>query len=363
MLRTYDVRSNTHTLRILFGFLLSTVSIFTVANVGGCHSTHAVQATAEKLRSATRVQLLPNVNLFESLTCDAGASVPVGQLDSMGIPSSASITDAASIRQFARLLEDSGFKRVLSAYPKTTSSMTVILYRNDETVGFFEMNGDTLLIPSFGVFRCRQNASSICHELRQILPYGQRIENAMRRCRNLSLAATILDVHILGRSHPASSIGDKWCDAILEFASTHVDKTGASFQKQPDPLVDVEGSVRMARKYATEIEKVLAPDSNRRRQCPLALSSQYRADAPGDAILVFETDPGWNKVGGPEMLSGNLTDPDGCFIYLKDHGVRFIPDEQITEIKDVAQAACEEGHLLEFRYSTLLKVIDNGGHK
>ncbi|HNY78470.1 MAG: hypothetical protein RBS72_18150 [Sedimentisphaerales bacterium] len=318
---------------------------------------------AEKLRSATRVQLLPHTNLFESLTCDAGASVPVDQLDNMGIPSSASITDATSIRHLARLLENGGFERVFSSYPRTTSSMTVVVYENDKTVGSFEMNGDTVLVPGFGVFRCKQQAQKICHELRRILPYGQKIENAMGRCRNLSLAATTLQVYVLGRNHPISYDRDKWCDAILKFASTHVDETGASFQRQSDPLFDVEASVQMAREYATEVEKVLAPDSDGRRQCPMALNSQYRQDAPGDAILIFETDPGWNKVGGPEMLSSHLSEPDGCFVYLKDHGVRFITREQVTQIKHLAQAAREEGQLLEFRYSTFLKVLDSGGDK
>jgi hypothetical protein len=261
------------------------------------------------------------------------------------------------------LLEDSDYRRTLSRYPRTLLSVQVIAWRGDERLGLFEINGDALHVPGYGTFQCSKGEKYILPGLRRVLPYGRRMENVIQRCDSLQLAARVLEVHILSREHPFASVRDGWCDALLEFASTHVEETASRLQEEPHifgPVaIDlyVDTTLQMARECAAEIEQALAPDSKGIRRWPIGLSSGYGDDPPDDAILVFETDPGWNKAGGPELL-GCFTDPDGCFVYVNDHGVTFLGKEQVEQIRLAAQRARQQNRPFELRLSTLLEAIE-----
>ena len=57
------------------------------------------------------------------------------------------------------------------------------------------------------------------------------------------------------------------------------------------------------------------------------------AKAPADMVLLFESKPGWNQSGGPELLTiGNHTE-DGCNILFCDGQVAFIETEGIDSLK------------------------------
>jgi prepilin-type processing-associated H-X9-DG protein len=50
--------------------------------------------------------------------------------------------------------------------------------------------------------------------------------------------------------------------------------------------------------------------------------------APHDMVLLFETYPGWNQVGGPEMLTTDNHQGDGCNVLFVDGHVEFVKADQ-----------------------------------
>ena len=55
--------------------------------------------------------------------------------------------------------------------------------------------------------------------------------------------------------------------------------------------------------------------------------------APPDMVLLFETYPGWNQVGGPEMLTTENHQGDGCNILFADGHVRFVRARELDTLR------------------------------
>jgi len=59
--------------------------------------------------------------------------------------------------------------------------------------------------------------------------------------------------------------------------------------------------------------------------------------APPDMVLLFETYPGWNQVGGPEILTTDNHQGDGCNVLFVDSHVEFIKTEYLNDLKWTAE--------------------------
>jgi hypothetical protein len=292
----------------------------------------------------------------------------------MGFPAEVTIADGNAIEAFARLMEELRFIRVFEKYPRTGFSMTVSIYSNSRMTEQFEINGDVLHVPGAGVFRTERSIESVYRGLRRVVPHGQAMENALRRYGDLRSLTLSFSVGIVDRPPTSSAVPGQWCDALLEAASREVEETveyvasleGHSRIETADGLVlpveavSLESMVEFAREWKAAIEDILGADSPGPRRCPYAFNAQYTAESVEDVVTVFEADPGWNTIGGPELLTTRFVDPDGCFVSFNDHGVRFFSREQIRQIKAAAREAEEEGRAFEFRYARLLEVIDSG---
>jgi len=55
--------------------------------------------------------------------------------------------------------------------------------------------------------------------------------------------------------------------------------------------------------------------------------------APPDMVWLFETTPGWNQSGGPEILSTENHQGEGCNILFVDGHVVFVKPENINDLK------------------------------
>lgn len=67
-------------------------------------------------------------------------------------------------------------------------------------------------------------------------------------------------------------------------------------------------------------------------RCSYAINSnieQLGAAAPPDMVLLFETGPGWNQSGGPEILTTENHYGDGCNVAFVDTQVRFVAPREI----------------------------------
>jgi len=75
-----------------------------------------------------------------------------------------------------------------------------------------------------------------------------------------------------------------------------------------------------------------------RRICSYAMNKNVAGvDTPGDMVLLFETDAGWNQTGGREMLTSNCGHGNGCNILFVDGRVEFVEWEDLDELKWMAE--------------------------
>ncbi|MHC4260745.1 MAG: hypothetical protein ACYSTF_10110 [Planctomycetota bacterium] len=59
-----------------------------------------------------------------------------------------------------------------------------------------------------------------------------------------------------------------------------------------------------------------------------AMNPNCEPNSPGDMVLLFESRPGWNQFGGPELLTTENHEREGCNILFNDGHVSFIREEE-----------------------------------
>ena len=63
------------------------------------------------------------------------------------------------------------------------------------------------------------------------------------------------------------------------------------------------------------------------------LENVDRRSAPPDMVLVFESSPGWNQSGGPELLTTDNHRGDGCNVLFVDGHIESIKKQNLDELK------------------------------
>jgi prepilin-type processing-associated H-X9-DG protein len=63
------------------------------------------------------------------------------------------------------------------------------------------------------------------------------------------------------------------------------------------------------------------------------LENVDRRSAPSDMVLAFESSPGWNQSGGPELLTTDNHRGDSCTILFVDGHVELIEKQDLDELK------------------------------
>jgi prepilin-type processing-associated H-X9-DG protein len=58
-----------------------------------------------------------------------------------------------------------------------------------------------------------------------------------------------------------------------------------------------------------------------------------KRDIPPDIVVLFETHPGWNQVGGPEILTTDNHQGEGCNILFADNHVEFVKTRDLDKLK------------------------------
>ncbi len=103
-------------------------------------------------------------------------------------------------------------------------------------------------------------------------------------------------------TYPDSS---KWCDLLVKY----VDVTEKSFH---------------------------CPGNSSKGSCDYAMNKNIEkigTMAPPDIVLLFESTPGWNQSGGPELLTTKNHKGEGCNILFNGGHVAFIQTEDINDLK------------------------------
>jgi hypothetical protein len=107
---------------------------------------------------------------------------------------------------------------------------------------------------------------------------------------------------------------DRWCDLLVEHAEASKDIFIC-----PGSHEEVGES-----SYALNENIVEVPDS-------------------GDIVLLFESIPGWNQFGGPELLSTENHNGEGCNIVFCDSHGEFVRKERLGELKWEVEEEEENG--------------------
>jgi hypothetical protein len=111
---------------------------------------------------------------------------------------------------------------------------------------------------------------------------------------------------------------DKWCDLLLEGDYVELDSFVRRRLTLYWPLVGGEMLVRPVPK---------------RGRCDYAMNPNCEPNSPGYMILLFESKPGWNQVGGPELLTTEQWDGEGCNIAFNDSHVDFVRTEELGKLQ------------------------------
>ncbi len=100
-------------------------------------------------------------------------------------------------------------------------------------------------------------------------------------------------------------ISSKWCDLLIE----HADVTPSTFR--------CKGAHEGPCNYAINKN----------------IENFNSGNAPHDMVAFFETKPGWNQVGGPELLSTENHQGEGCNVLFIDNHVLFIKTKDLKNLK------------------------------
>jgi hypothetical protein len=142
-----------------------------------------------------------------------------------------------------------------------------------------------------------------------VYPWPDKIRQSKDRvaCQtNLTTIWRMMYIHAVEHGTPLS--GDEWCDALLA-----VDE-GVKAEKLRCPLSAAsEGQCSYALNVA-------AAGKDPRR-------------LPADMVVLFDSVPGWNQVGGPELLTLDNHRGEGCCVCFADGNVRFVKREQVSELE------------------------------
>jgi hypothetical protein len=97
---------------------------------------------------------------------------------------------------------------------------------------------------------------------------------------------------------------EKWCDLLIEYCEV-------------DPITfRCKGAQEGPSNYAFN-ENI----------------AKLGASTQGDIVLLFETHPGWNQVGGPEILTTDNHQGEGCNVAFVDMHVEFVRAGDIPDLK------------------------------
>jgi len=90
----------------------------------------------------------------------------------------------------------------------------------------------------------------------------------------------------------------------------------------------------MARYGQTEdVDHVLLCQGDATGPCSFALNPHADANSAADVVLLFESQPGWNQSGGPELVTTANHQKQGASVYFVDGRVKFVPAEELPALK------------------------------
>ena len=110
---------------------------------------------------------------------------------------------------------------------------------------------------------------------------------------------------------------EKWCDLLIEKGYVNENNFVYTTKVLYWPLTN---------------KPMLSLPFGKKGRCHYALNPDCRPDSPPNMVLLFETKAGWNQSGGPELLSTERHDEQGCNIMCNDKHVTFERTEDLDQL-------------------------------
>jgi hypothetical protein len=159
--------------------------------------------------------------------------------------------------------------------------------------------------------------------------YRFRYSDGLRSLRRLTPEIQPFEL----RTQCADNLRDLWYRLRLYNDIVHQEPAGSSGTREmvyPVPARWCDETVTAYRDNPID-RSVMNP-----YRCPSASASEShyamnpncKPDSPADAVLLFETNAGWNQHGGPELFTFDNHDPKGGLVLLNDGTVKFIRTEE-----------------------------------
>ena len=129
--------------------------------------------------------------------------------------------------------------------------------------------------------------------------------------------------------------------AVLVVCNSNLKSLGLSFVLYAD---EFDGSLPSVESWCDALGKymtpglLICPGSNAKENQSSYAMNEYLdgkklAELPPNLVLLFESKPGWNKAGGPEILTTENHEGKGCNILFVDGNVKFIRADKISDLK------------------------------
>jgi len=142
-----------------------------------------------------------------------------------------------------------------------------------------------------------------------------------------------------GPEQPPYPDPNEWCDVIVaamrRMHTTDYTRDGKTRRSYPDTVIAREFTCP-AVQPPTDASSIPSPPDETDPSIPppdgwvsdYAMNSNCREGSPDDMVFLFESKPGWNQHGGPELFTFDNHDPRGGSVLLKDSTVKFIRTEE-----------------------------------
>ena len=238
------------------------------------------------------------------------------------------VTDRVLIQAFAHSVEQGTYQgRRTDSIPPV--GVEVTCYRGNRRVAFFTVYHESMRTEGLRYFTYPSGLPDLT-----ILEPGIRPLETRRRC-----ALHLRDLCHWGlwgtQTPPPYPDPNEWCDTIVRvlregFVRSNGQRTRMHGEKQitgmfrcPSPHPSDDAGAADGHGYQSQpLDQTVTS-----RQSDYAMNPKCRLDSPPDTVLLFETKPGWNQYGGPELFTFENHDPKGGLVLLNGGDVKFIRTE------------------------------------
>jgi hypothetical protein len=245
------------------------------------------------------------------------------------------VTDREQIRAFACVISQGTYSGRMGGKPKDPGT-DVVCWRDRERVTSFIVCRTSILTADKSEFKY----STAVPILSVLDPPRLKSLQARWKCgRNLS--ALIYEGLWPGPGPRPHLDPNHWCDSVVDaYRSLHVFHDDLDNKKErmyPDAAVARRFLCPSVHSHP-DVNDARSQDdgSNSSSQTADTWTSDYamnpncrgREESPRDMVFLFESKPGWNQHGGPELFRFDNHDPKGGLVLLNDGTVKFIRTEE-----------------------------------